>query len=94
MSKHDDTVKKHWFMVCFKVYHSDRSTTEGFKASFSKACREINSKDINDICNILAEDVTKTCKRPVVGKNIIITNMFHMGEMTDAEFYEGYEGEK
>ncbi len=53
MSKHDDTVKKHWFMVCFKVYHSDRSTTEGFKASFSKACREINFKDIDDIWIVL-----------------------------------------
>lgn len=81
-------------MVSFKIHHANKTTTEGFRSSFSKDRREVNSKDINDICDSIAEDIAKKYHQHVASENVLITSMFYMGEMTEAEFYQEPEGEE
>lgn len=61
---------------------------------FAGSTREVNNSDIGVVLDDIAALVANQYKIATDRNSVVITSMFYMGEMTDAEFNEESEGEE
>ncbi len=55
---------------------------------FAGSTREVNNSDISVVLDDIAALVADQYKIATDRNSVVITSMFYMGELTDAEYYE------
>lgn len=93
MSKFDNTVKRHRFLVSYSAQSANGNITMGHKI-FAGSTREVNNSDIGAALDDIATSVANQYKIATDRNSVVITSIFYMGEMTDAEFNEEPKGEE